>query len=494
MAHELTRLSRSYLEDPQLIMANRFEEVADVLTKEDRTGFHKLAYEKYQEAQLQSDVEMVGESLSETNLGVLRIEGALTNKPTMFGPLCGLTSYQELIEQTTQLCAMENVNVITMLANSGGGEAFNAFIAAAHVKQLCEDNNKKLITYVDGVAGSACYAWAAVADEIIVHPDSTVGSIGVVVRTVNTSEAEKKEGIKVEYITFGAGKVPIGEDGQYTKDFKEGIQERVDELGAKFITHVSTYRGLPESFYEETGANMFSAEKAISLGLADKVMTNEEFYEYIEQEASTPKSNPNIPSKPFRMETEDLSQTSTELSMTDTVKAEASVDVEMAAQLEALTAQLNKQSEQMEASQKLVATYQAKEEERAKEKAEADVAESLAEFSFLGEEKAALTSFLASNDSSEEAKSLLNSVLASANTACEEATQLASDKIAEAELKTKEAEEKAEQAALAKDKLKEEFGTTEHASTETPTEDLSREDIIKAKVAAKVAAKLAAKA
>ena len=109
MSHSLNRLSKSILEQPQLITQARFEEIAAVL--DNREDYSKLV-EAAQLANDKQDGKVSQEDLAETSVGVLRIEGALTNKPTMFGALCGLTSYQELLAQTDSLCANAEVNTI----------------------------------------------------------------------------------------------------------------------------------------------------------------------------------------------------------------------------------------------------------------------------------------------------------------------------------------------------------------------------------------------
>lgn len=475
MSHKLTRLSKSILEQPQLITQARFEEIAAVLENRDESLIQAA-----QEAQLAHDKESNSsskEDLAETTVGVLRIEGALTNKPTMFGALCGLTSYQELLQQTDELCALESVTSIMMLVDSGGGEAYNLFSTARSIREKVNASGKKLIAYIDGLSASAAYGLTAIADEVIMHPDATVGSIGVVVRLVNSSKAEKEAGFETTYITAGASKVPFDDEGAFRAEFKADIQDRVDELYTGFIDHVSNFRSMTAEAVKGTEAKVFSANKAIELGLVDKVMENEEFYEYLADLSQEEKEETKSSSKVNTIKLEDTKTTitmSTEDNlMSDAIKTEASVDTEMLAKLQAT---LDKQSAQL-------AAYQAKEELVEKEALVAN----LSQFTFLADNQEAVVSFLSDTSVSQEHKSLLNTVLESAkasNVAVEEA---AAENIAEAQLAT-------EAAQLEKDKIKEEFGTKENASTEAPAEELSVTEVLAAKVAQKKAAKLAAKA
>lgn len=470
MSHKLTRLSRSILEQPQLILPSRFEEIASVLNNEDRSSLYDAALKA------EDGKDKRSSDLSETEVGVLRIEGALTNKPTMFGALCGLTSYQELLQQTDELCAMDSVETIMMQVDSGGGEAFNLFNAATQIKEKCNAADKKLIAYVDGISASAAYGLTSVADEVIIHPDSMVGSIGVVVRLVNTSKAEQEAGIEVKYVTFGSSKVPLDENGEFKEEFTQDIQDRVNELGSQFISHVSLNRGISEKSVEDTQAKMFSSKKAVELGLADKIMTNEEFYTYLADVSEDKEDRKESKTNTIKLEDDTTSQTqmSTEdTQMSDENKTEASVDTEMLAELKAT---MEKQAEQL-------AMYQAKEEEAAK----AALSESLNKFEFLADNQEAVVSFLSDNSVSEDHKTLLNSVMESALLSNESIKEKAAKDISDAQLAAEKAQEE-------KESIKEEFGKEEHASTEKPEEALSVTDVLAAKVAQKKAAKLAAKA
>jgi ClpP class serine protease len=467
MAHQLSRLSKSILEQPQLIMTNRFEEIANVIETTDRTELHKMALE----AEKSSDKKEKYD-LAETEVGVLRIEGSLTNKPSMFGALCGLTSYQELLEQTEMLCGMENIKTIMMQVDSGGGEAYNLFSAATQIKTLVNQADKKLIAYIDGSSGSAAYGLTSIADEVIIHPDAMAGSIGVVVRLTNTNKKDEKEGIETKYITFGASKVPFEEDGSFREEFTADIQERVNELGSQFIAHVATNRGISEADVEATQAKMFSANKALELGLVDKIMTNEQFYEYLADLSSNEESTTSQKVQTIKLETQ---QSSIESDlMTDKVDM-TSTDVSQLAQLQE---QLAEQAKLSEAYAEQLSAYKAKEVEAAK----ASLSEGLSKFEFLAEDSTeALVAFLSDSGVSAEHKALLNSVLDSAN--------LAQAKVKEeAVLLKAESEKSVEKVNAQKDSIKEEFGTKEIAETEVPAE-LSLTEKLAAKVAKSKAAK-----
>lgn len=108
-----------------------------------------------------------------------------------------------------------------------------------------------------------------------------VGSIGVVLPLVNRSEQDKKEGIERIYITAGKSKVPFDKDGKFTKEALADIKDSVMETYDMFVNHVADMRGMDRNDVIDTEAKTFGTKEALKLGLIDKVMTKEQFYEHL---------------------------------------------------------------------------------------------------------------------------------------------------------------------------------------------------------------------
>ena len=65
------------------------------------------------------------------------------------------------------------------------------------------------------------------------------------------------------------------------------IQERVDSLYQVFVSHVAEMRGLSEEAVRATEAKVFLAKEAVELGLADKIMSADEFMAYLEDDGDS---------------------------------------------------------------------------------------------------------------------------------------------------------------------------------------------------------------
>lgn len=330
MAHSLLRLTQSLHNVPHLITEPYLRGVVSIL--EDRNN-----------GKIELAVGGTGREREpiynpDTAVGILNIDGPLTYLE--YEPLCGEppTSYQGLKEDM-QSIAEVGAKIVVMDFCSPGGEAYQCFETARAIRAIADEHGIQLIAYVDGLAASAGYALAAIADEIIVNPQAEVGSIGVVVKLRNVNKALKEMGIEDTYIHAGKSKIPFDQSGGFTEGFLEDIQEKVDVLYEEFISHVAEARGISKESVKNTEAKTFLPAKAIELGLADKTMTLDEFYTYLgdKVEAETRENMP-LPKKLklFNSKTEDKPQMvdtaelSTQLSTLETKFAEFKTNSELA--------------------------------------------------------------------------------------------------------------------------------------------------------------------
>lgn len=273
-AHSLLRLTEKIVSNPQMMEVAAFNRVATLL--EDRNnGLFELA--------IKNDAKSYKRELAynpDTLTGIIELQGPLTYMH--YEPMCGEspTSYQSLTADFEEMIS-KGAKTIVLDTDSPGGEAYAVFETARNLRKMADENDVKILTYVDGMAASAAYALASISDEIIMNPSAEVGSIGVVVRLRNTNEAMQKMGVKDTYVYAGKSKIPFNSDGDFAEEFLEDLQEKVNMLYGDFISHVAQMRGIGEDSVKNTEAKTFLADKAIELGLADKVMEVEEFYTYL---------------------------------------------------------------------------------------------------------------------------------------------------------------------------------------------------------------------
>ncbi len=268
--HPVVRLTADLYNKPHLISTEAFSAIT--------------SYLDFRNTGLMAQIEKVPPNLDSPakagKIGIINVHGSLTNKPVE--SLCGATgtSYAGLLNQQSALIEAGCKTIVLDIA-SGGGEAFNCFATANAMRQMADDNNVHMISYVQECAASAAYALCVLSDEVVSHPQGQVGSIGVLVALMNNSKALEKAGLSRTFVTAGANKIPFDASGDFREEFLADIQTQVDELYDQFCEHVSSYTGLSVDDIKSTEASMFRAKKAVEMGLINSIMTNEEFATYL---------------------------------------------------------------------------------------------------------------------------------------------------------------------------------------------------------------------
>lgn len=444
----LSRLSKSLLDKPQLITLEKFKEISDVL--ENREYLNDPSLRMFDDEDEISTKEY-------SPYPLLKVEGPTTYKPTGWEALCGGCSYVSLIEQM-EAYAEAGEKTVVMWIDSPGGQAYRMMSTARRLRKIADENEMHLVGYVDGQACSAAMGLGSVCHELIAHQESQTGSIGVVISLINDSKHLEKEGYERKFITAGASKVPFDDAGEFREGFLADLQADVDDLYTKFVNHVAEYRGMEVQAVKDTEARVFKAEEGLRLGLVDKIMEEEDFWEYLESEYPEPMMPKRHKGRDY--EYDDDEEDSTKLSdTTSTIKGEETMSVdntELLAQVEKLQVAMAAQTAQLEA-------YKQKEAQAEK----AEIEEHLSSFDFVADMKEQLVTFMTS-DASEDYKSMLVSVLGSAQAKIDSTLTELNAKVDGLQEKLTAAETEAANAKAEADKVIAEFGTKQDSVESTP--------------------------
>lgn len=213
------------------------------------------------------DVEM------RDGVAILPVSGPLFRYANLFTALSGASSYQLLARDFNRALESDEVRAIVLNIDSPGGEANGVSEFADMIFNA--RGTKPIIAYVGGTAASAAYWLAAAADEIIIEATADVGSIGVVVNVVDSSERDKAEGIRrFELVSTQSPfkRVNVSEDAGRGK-----VQEFIDILAEQFIEKVAMYRGTTvEDVMQNFGQGWVRVGRdAVEAGMADELGTFE---------------------------------------------------------------------------------------------------------------------------------------------------------------------------------------------------------------------------
>lgn len=274
---------------PQLIALDALQPIVNYLSNPDKSNTLRQSTEDKEDVELKLenfDSENLYQRAKLKNLGInpdtmvgtLDVSGSLMYRKGSMGADCTeLTSYEGLKRQTENMIN-EGVKSIVLMVDSGGGMAFGMASAANYISKITKQAGVKTTAYVDGVGYSAAYGLSVLADEIVLNPQSSVGSVGVVVALYNDSKMLENAGVSRQFVFAGENKIPFDNNtGEFTESFISDLQKSVNKTYTMFTRHVANHRGLSEQAVIDTQAATFDAEEALELGLADKVMELEDF-------------------------------------------------------------------------------------------------------------------------------------------------------------------------------------------------------------------------
>jgi signal peptide peptidase SppA len=162
------------------------------------------------------------------------------------------------------------VKAIALVIDSPGGMVAGCFELVDKMYEIREA--KPVRAFASDYAYSAAYAIASVAQSgISVTRTGGVGSVGVVTMHVDWSKWNADYGVAITYIFAGDHKVDGNPDEPLSKDAKARIQERIDSLYNEFVSTVARNRDMDEQAIRDTEALTFTAQEAVSNGMADSI-------------------------------------------------------------------------------------------------------------------------------------------------------------------------------------------------------------------------------
>ena len=172
---------------------------------------------------------------------------------------------------------------VVLFLDSPGGTVQDYGLASSHLSRLRNEPRVTLSVCVDRVAASGGYMMAcqATPGHLYAAPFAMVGSIGVLMETVNVNEVLKRYGVKPLVLKAGKNKAPIKTLGEVTPEELQMAQDDLAVIHKAFQQWVVESRPnvvVSDDWIEKvcTGA-VFLGKEAKELGLVDRVMTSDEY-------------------------------------------------------------------------------------------------------------------------------------------------------------------------------------------------------------------------
>lgn len=199
-------------------------------------------------------------------LPVVRISGPIG----LVSPLRSGVTLATVAGPLERAFAAKGVGTVAIVVNSPGGSPVQARLIYERIRALAEEEDKKVLVFIEDAGASGGYMIACAGDEIIADPSSIVGSIGVVSQGFGFVGLIDKLGIERRVHTSGGRKAildPFRPEQPEDVDHLLRLQEEVHD---DFADLVRERRGKRLAADPELFSGLFwTGRKGLSLGLVD---------------------------------------------------------------------------------------------------------------------------------------------------------------------------------------------------------------------------------
>ena len=132
--------------------------------------------------------------------------------------------------------------------------------------------DRKVVVYMQDLAASGGYYIAMAGDYLIAQPTAVVGSIGVIMQSLNLKGLSEKIGITDTTIKSGKNKDLLNPFQDTNPEQLALLQELIDDMYGRFLNIVSTGRQIdPDDLKTLADGRIFTARQALDHGLIDQI-------------------------------------------------------------------------------------------------------------------------------------------------------------------------------------------------------------------------------
>jgi protease-4 len=167
----------------------------------------------------------------------------------------------------------KKIAALIVRINSPGGTVTASDILYHEILRFKKRTGKRVVACLMGVAASGGYYTAMAADEVVAHPTTITGSIGVIAVKFNVQELFKKIGVGQETIKSGDLKDILSPFRPSTPEEKKILQELIDQLYGRFLEVVTAGRKDLDraAAVKLADGRIYTARQALDHKLVDRI-------------------------------------------------------------------------------------------------------------------------------------------------------------------------------------------------------------------------------
>lgn len=203
-------------------------------------------------------------------VGVVNVVGTIQEQTTSDGIFDTSEGYRHLdtLEYIDRMKEDSSNKGILLRVDSPGGTVYESEELYLKLKEYQKETNRPVWTYMEHYAASGGYYISAPSDKIYANPNTTTGSIGVIISGFDMTGLYEKLGIRSYSITSGKNK----DMSQMNEEQTAIYQSIVDESYGRFVEIVADGRKMSEEEVRKLAdGRIYSAKQAKANGLVDEI-------------------------------------------------------------------------------------------------------------------------------------------------------------------------------------------------------------------------------
>ncbi len=206
-------------------------------------------------------------------VAAVRLHGVITPAPATLNR--GVINLATVDPVLTRAFGRDRLRAVVLSINSPGGSPTQSALVADRIRGLADQTRVPVLAFCEDLAASGGYWLACAADEIIAHPTSLVGSIGVVSRGFGLHGLLERFGVERRLYTAGTNKARLDPFLPEQPDDVEWLHGMQTELHAMFRDWVCARRGavLTTDQQDLFTGEVWTGQRALELGLVDRLGT-----------------------------------------------------------------------------------------------------------------------------------------------------------------------------------------------------------------------------
>jgi signal peptide peptidase SppA len=208
-------------------------------------------------------------------VAAVKLHGVITPTPALAPLGRGVINLSVMESVLTRAFGYEQLQAVALLVNSPGGSATQAALVADRIRGLADHKRVPVLAFCEDVAASGGYWLACAADEIVAHPTSLIGSIGVVTQGFGLHGLLERFGVQRRLYTAGANKARLDPFLPEREDDVVWLRSIQTELHGMFRDWVCSRRGgtLATDQQDLFTGEVWTGRRALELGLVDQLGT-----------------------------------------------------------------------------------------------------------------------------------------------------------------------------------------------------------------------------